>query len=218
MPLALKIARRKIANYPDEQANDVISDATFGLLSAARNYDPTNGTEFATFAIPRIVGAISDGRRQRDPLSREDRRLNGAVANERYRFAARHHRFPNDTELAERLGITTAELCAHQQAVTQRIHTVEFDAPTCDKSSPADTVGVDDPDYVHAESADALHRAIARLDGQARFVLGCYFFQGCTMLEVGEVLGITESRVWQIKARALAQLRDMPDIGEAIAA
>lgn len=214
--LAQHFARRRSSRAP-ESYDEVLSDAYLGLTMAARSFDGDKGASFATYAARKIKGYMADGRRERDHLCRADRRKSSELRDARRRFLQREQRFPTPAELANEAGWTMDELTAHRVRTMPAyyVHPLSetpFDAADGENmdATLAETIRDDEPTAEEAIELDRpdLQAALDRLPGPDRFVIAMYFFEQCTTAEIGEMMGVTESRISQIKTRALSRLRE----------
>jgi RNA polymerase sigma factor for flagellar operon FliA len=200
--------------------DDLIDAGQLGLVQAAQRWNPQPGGIFSSYAYLRVRGAMLDYLRLNGRLGRHDEHRNQQMRQARYRFAAREHRFPSDRELAAELGWTPRELSLATQQILRGI-------PRSLEECVAETVSGDE--YCTLEEvlasdenveADVLAQAdrtelrdlLLQLPDRDRLVISLYFWEGMVLREIGEVLGVTESRVCQILTRALERLREMvPD-------
>jgi RNA polymerase sigma factor for flagellar operon FliA len=180
-------------------------------MNAIDRFDPNNGAKFETYAIPRIRGAILDSLRQLDWVPRSvrsrSRDIEGAIS------ALEHElgRAPTDDEIAAKLGIDVAELekwlaDVAAGAVGPLDHVVADSTPTATHS---DMHLSTNPDAVIEadEVRRVMRQEIKKLPERERTVLVLYYDENLTLGEIGEVLGVTESRVSQIHTKAVLQLR-----------
>lgn len=195
---------------PSVQLEDLVQAGVIGLLEAARNYDATQGASFATYAGIRIRGAMLDEIRRSDWTPRSVHRKVRMVAEAVHRIENEKGRDARDGEVAEVLGISLDEY--HQilqDASSARIFSVE-------------DVGIDgelpyvegdgrSPDPLANLQSDnfrqGLAEAISELPERERLVVSLYYDEELNLREIGEVLGVTESRVCQIHGRAMVRLR-----------
>jgi RNA polymerase sigma factor for flagellar operon FliA len=170
-------------------------------MDAIDRFDAERGVKFETFAIPRIRGAILDGLRSLDWVPRSVRARSRAVQDAMARLEVRLQRSPNDDELAEELGVSADELQRWLASIA--VATV----------GPLDHVlvtGVDPGPQAAVEDAELRHTMrseVRNLPERERTVLALYYDEGLTLSEIGQVLGVTESRVSQIHTKAVLQLR-----------
>jgi len=206
------VAGRLAAGLPKRvDTGDLIQAGVFGLMNAIDRFDPNNGAKFETYAIPRIRGAILDSLRQLDWVPRSvrsrSRDIEGAIS------ALEHElgRAPTDDEIAAKLGIDVAELekwlaDVAAGAVGPLDHVVADSTPTATHS---DMHLSTNPDAVIEadEVRRVMRQEIKKLPERERTVLVLYYDENLTLGEIGEVLGVTESRVSQIHTKAVLQLR-----------
>lgn len=206
------VAGRLAAGLPKRvEIGDLVSSGVFGLMNAIDRFDPSLGFKFETYAIPRIRGAILDSLRALDWVPRSVRAKSRTVENAISDLEHELKRSPSDEELATKLRITSSDLekwlteiasCA----VGPLDHVVA-------ENTPASTHGgasyFPSPDsVVEAEELRKIMRQeIKRLPERERTVVVLYYEENLTLGEIGDVLGVTESRVSQIHTKAVLQLR-----------
>jgi RNA polymerase sigma factor for flagellar operon FliA len=216
-PLVQYVAARVAGGLPRTvDRSDLVSYGLFGLIDAIDKFEPARGYRFETYAIARIKGNMVDELRSLDWVPRSVRRKARAIEDACVRLEYELHRPPSDGELADVLGMTGGQLRTALAQVSL-INLVTFDAmvgAAADGDEPM-TVGdlVEDGDdgpvaiLELAEMRRLLAEAIDRLSDRERLVVSLYYFDGLTLAEIGEVLGVTESRVCQIHGKAVLQLR-----------
>ena len=200
----------------DADPDEMVNIGTLGLMAALASFDAGRGLAFSTYAVPRIRGAILDELRRQDHVPRSIRRKTRDVSQARETLMRLLGRTPRDGELAAQLGIDISTLWRWQADMER---TVQVSLSTNDGDH--DEAGPSPIDFLRAtgESADerlqqeeqaaALRDAILELKDQQRTVLSLYYFEELNAREIAEVLGISESRVSQIRSKALAQLRQI---------
>ena len=206
------VAGRLSANLPKQvDTGDLIQAGVFGLIGAIEKFDPDNGAKFETYAIPRIRGAILDSLRQLDWVPRTVRSRSRDIENAISTLEHELGRSPVDEEIAVRLGIALDELHgwladAHLGSVGPLDH-VMADGRATDTHS--DMHMSTNPDAVieSGEIRRVMRQEMKKLPERERNVLVLYYEENLTLSEIGEVLGVTESRVSQIHSRAVLQLR-----------
>jgi RNA polymerase sigma factor for flagellar operon FliA len=206
------VAGRLSANLPKQvDTGDLIQAGVFGLIGAIEKFDPDNGAKFETYAIPRIRGAILDSLRQLDWVPRTVRSRSRDIENAISTLEHELGRSPVDEEIAARLGIALDELHgwladAHLGSVGPLDH-VMADGRATDTHS--DMHMSTNPDAVieSGEIRRVMLQEMKKLPERERNVLVLYYEENLTLSEIGEVLGVTESRVSQIHSRAVLQLR-----------
>lgn len=212
LPLARRLAWDHISRYPAGDADDVLSDANLGLLQAARRFDGSQGIPFHLYARRRIAGAIADGRRNRDNGNRTDQALVKKLDQARYALAAKHGRFPTKTEIAVAVGRSETDLdeAFGRWLLSRRDRMVDIDAPP-----PEDSHGyhetIPDPraeeDMLSIETRTQLAEYLPRLKPNEHMTVALYYWDEMTLAEIGDVLGVTESRASQILTAAKDKLR-----------
>jgi RNA polymerase sigma factor for flagellar operon FliA len=217
-PLVKYVSGRMASGLPAHvEEADLISYGLVGLISAIERFQPEREIKFETYAITRIKGAIIDELRSLDwvPRSVRSRARDIEKANSKLEHALQ--RAPTDEEMASELDLTVE---AFQEALMQisnstvaaldELWTVS-DA-SGDQVSLLDTLqdpGAPDPAAVMdaTDLKDRMADAIARLPEREKLVVAVYYFENLTLREIGEVLGVTESRVSQLHTKAVLRLR-----------
>ncbi|MFN0314244.1 MAG: RNA polymerase sigma factor FliA [Burkholderiales bacterium] len=213
VPLVKRIAYHFMARLPASvQVDDLIQAGLMGLLDAAKNFDDTQGAQFETYAIQRIRGSMLDELRQADWLPRNVRknlrRIEAAISN----LEQQYGRAPREQELAETLGVPIDEYqhmllesrgyqLLHYEDFQESEDSDFFDAYVSDgQSSPLDVI--EDESFRRH-----LITAIGALPEREKLVMGLYYEQELNLKEIGEILGVSESRVCQLHSQAVARLR-----------
>src|SRR4051794_22104021 len=217
-PLVKYVAGRVGVGLPPniEQA-DLVSYGIFGLIDAIEKFDVTRAIKFETYAISRIKGAIIDELRSIDWIPRSIRSKAREVERAYAALEARLHRTPSEPEVAAELGIKLDELHAIFGQVSF-VNVVALDellnvnGEKGDKVSLVDTLEdtkAEDPVRVFEsqETKHLLARAINMLPEREKIVVTLYYYEGLTLAEIGQVLGVTESRICQMHTKAVLQLR-----------
>lgn len=216
-PLVKYVASRVATGLPAsvEQA-DLVSYGMFGLIDALQKFEPGRGNKFETYAIPRIRGAIIDELRSMDWVPRSVRFKQREIDKASADLESMLKRQPTEKELAERLGMSLAEL---HEVITQISfvsvlaldETVSVGADRGEQVSLVDTLadkGLDPSWGVESqETRGLLAAAINALSEREKIVVTLYYFEGLTLAEIGTILGVTESRVCQIHTKAVGGLR-----------
>ena len=199
--LAFRLARRL---PPNVDVGDLIGAGTEGLLKAIEAYDVTNAARFETYAEARVRGSILDELRGQDALTRHGRRQMGEVTRTMRRLEAELGRAPEEQEVAAALGI---DLDAYHK-LTENLSRAPALA-NLGALDPDDVAGTHDSagELESRELKTQLVAAIKRLPERTQTVLALYYQEECTLAEIGEVLGVTESRVCQILGDATVRLR-----------
>ena len=197
--------------------DELVSAGTLGLIQAIETFDHSRGLAFSTLAVPRIRGSILDELRRLDNVPRSTRRRARDIAAARDVLHAKLGRQPDDTELAAQLGIDKltlwrweADLETGVRVPLERSTNDDSDAPYTEWESSLhyDTPTIEDVLTAEAEQ-DALRNALGQLKEQERTVLALYYYEELKMHQIASVLGLTESRVSQIRSRAITRLRSV---------
>ncbi len=198
----------------DADPDEMVNIGTLGLVSALESFDESRGLAFSTYAVPRIRGAILDELRRQDHVPRSIRRKTRDIAQAREALMRTLARSPRDGEIAQQLGIDVETLW-RWQADMERTVQVSLSTSEGDRDeagpSPIEFLRVTsesvDERLQQEETVAALREAILQLKDQQRTVLSLYYFEELNAREIADVLGISESRVSQIRSKALSQLR-----------
>jgi RNA polymerase sigma factor for flagellar operon FliA len=217
-PLVKYVAGRVGVGLPPniEQA-DLVSYGIFGLIDAIEKFDLARAIKFETYAISRIKGAIIDELRAIDWIPRSVRYKAREVEKAYAALEGRLHRTPSEAEVAKELGIGLDDLHAIFSQVSF-VNVVALDellnvgGERSDKLSLVDTLEdpkAEDPVSVFEteETKYLLARAINTLPEREKIVVTLYYYEGLTLAEIGQVLGVTESRICQMHTKAVLQLR-----------
>ncbi|MDQ3946819.1 MAG: RNA polymerase sigma factor WhiG [Actinomycetota bacterium] len=218
-PLVKFVAGRVAVGLPHnvEQA-DLVSYGIFGLMDAIDKYDPERGYKFETYAMSRIKGAIIDELRTIDWVPRSVRAKARAIERAYAKLEGELHRTPEEHEVVAELEMSREQF-AQTLSQISLVGIVPLDellsgSDSGDgggQSTLADTIadGTDDPveAYEVQEIKHILAEAIEGMPERERLVLNLYYYNGLTLAEIGEVLGVTESRVCQIHTKGILQLR-----------
>jgi RNA polymerase sigma factor for flagellar operon FliA len=194
---------------------DLVSYGIFGLIDAIEKFQLDRGVRFETYAGPRIRGAILDELRSIDWVPRSLRAKARTIERAESALEGRLGRSPTDDELATAAGMSTDQLndaltqvsSAMIMALDDALVGAGRDGPLRLSDSLASTDHGPGHDLERRETRRLLHDAILTLPERHRLVLGLYYAEGLTLAEIGRVLNVTESRVCQIHARAVLQLR-----------
>jgi len=196
---------------PSVQADDLIQAGMIGLLEASRNYDASQGASFETYAGIRIRGAMLDEIRRTDWTPRSVHRKARQVAEAVRAIENEAGRDARDVEVAEKLGIDLNEYHRILQDATGcRVFSID-DAGINGEENPhpvADEPRNEPLDSLqNSDFKSALAHAISGLPERERMVMAMYYDEELNLREIGEVLGVSESRVCQIHGQALIRLR-----------
>jgi RNA polymerase sigma factor FliA len=210
--IAQKIAMRLPSNI---ELDDLISSGVIGLMDALDKYDPSRDNKFKTYAEFRIRGAILDELRAQDWVPRSVRDKSKLLDRTIIKLESELGRSPEDQEIAERLGVSLEELYDLMNQV-KPVSVLSIDeAPTfssVDKKSILnilDGCKINNPhNQLNVKFVkDVVPSAIEELPERQRLVLSLYYYEDLNLKEIGRVLRVTESRVSQLHAHAIARLR-----------
>jgi RNA polymerase sigma factor FliA len=219
-PLVKFIAGRMASGLPAHvEESDLISYGLLGLIGAIERFDLEREIKFETFAVARIKGAIIDELRSLDWVPRSVRAKARDVEKAHATLEAKHGRTPTDEEMAEQLEITVEEfngalLDIANSSVLALDDLWTFADPEGGGGQISVLDTIQDPAAVdpHSEAEasalkDRLADAIESLPERERLVIALYYYENLTLREIGEVLGVTESRVSQLHTKAVLGLR-----------
>lgn len=212
-PLVKRIAYQLMARLPASvQVDDLIQVGMIGLLDAVSNYDDTQGAQFETYAVQRIRGAMLDELRQSDWLPRSARKALRQIEVAMNVLEQRMGRAPTEREVADELHVSLGD---YQQML--------LDARGCQLLHYEDMQTGEDEDFFERHCADDSSEPYAKLlDGKFReklieaigilperekLMMAMYYEEELNLREIGEVLGVSESRVCQLHSQAMARLR-----------
>lgn len=216
-PLVKYVAGRLGSGLPAHvDEGDLVSYGLLGLISAIERYDPARDIKFETYAIVRIKGAIIDELRALDWVPRSVRSRAREIERAIAELEAKLGRAPNDDEIAAKIGISVDELDESLSDISRSsiaaldelwavsgegdqvslLDTIE------DTSGPRPADVLDETDL-----RETLADAIARLPEREKLVITLYYYEELTLREIGEVLGVTESRISQLHTKAVLRLK-----------
>jgi RNA polymerase sigma factor for flagellar operon FliA len=196
---------------------DLISYGLVGLINAIERFEPEREIKFETYAITRIKGAIIDELRHLDWVPRSVRARAREIEKANSKLEHRLQRAPTDEEVAFELDISVEEF---QESLLQISNSTvaaldelwSVSDASGDQVSLLDTLqDPDAPDPAHVmdvtDLKDRMADAIARLPEREKLVVALYYYENLTLREIGEVLGVTESRISQLHTKAVLRLR-----------
>lgn len=217
-PLVKYVAGRVAVGLPAniEQA-DLISYGIFGLIDAIDKYDRERNIKFETYAISRIRGAIIDELRAIDWVPRSVRFKAREVEKAYTSLENKLKRPPSDAEIAQEMGVSLDELnqTYSQLSTVSLVALDELMSPEGDKGDKVslidtleDTSAASPMDAFESEEMKGiLAQAINRLPEREKVVVTLYYYEGLTLAEIGQVLGVTESRICQMHTKAVLALK-----------
>ena len=214
LPFVEQLARRVAATMPHSiDIGDLIQDGVIGLIDAAHRFDESRGIKFETFAERRIRGAMIDALRK-DAWPRGVRRQRRELEAAREQLRRELGCEPSLADLAAKMGSDEKRL----GRTIVRIHAIESTSPLAsgdnvDESTlPAALIPSEpeqpDKAYEKGETKERIRLAIESLPAREQKVIGLYYYKEATMKQIGAEIGVNESRVSQLHARAIRRLRD----------
>jgi RNA polymerase sigma factor for flagellar operon FliA len=217
-PLVKYVAGRTAAGLPPHvEEADLISYGLVGLISAIERFDPSREIKFETYAITRVKGAIIDELRSIDWVPRSVRARAREIERANVKLEHRLQRSPNDEEIAAELKISLPEF--HESLLTISHSSVAaLDELWTVSDSSGDQVSlmdtIEDPNAPDPSKSldvgdlkDRIADSIASLPEREKLVIALYYYENLTLREIGEVLGVTESRISQLHTKAVLRLR-----------
>jgi len=215
VPLVHFVIRRLgLTPHTRNEYEDLVSQGLLGLIAAVDGFDPARGTQFSTYATVRIRGQILDHLRSMDWLPRSARRRAKAIQEANTELWASLHREPTDEELASHLDMDIETL--RKSVVEAGRIFISLDANEEQQEDISLHETLSDPTQVDPSEAydekelkKRLMEALKRLSTREQLLLSLYYFDGLTMREVGDVLGVSESRICQLHARTLMNVKSL---------
>jgi RNA polymerase sigma factor for flagellar operon FliA len=214
LPLVRSVVNGLTAHYPRHcDRDELVAAGTLGLVEAARRFDPDRGVPFERWAVLRIRGAVVDAVRALDFAPRSLRAIARDLNTVVEVLEAELGHTPSSAEVAERMGLTLSQLIAIEGRL-HRSSVLSLDAPVSgadDTTLAAIVVNTEgDPleELERRERDSYVHDAIDLLPERMRAVIVGYFLDGQTSADLAEQLGVTESRVSQLRSEALAMMRE----------
>lgn len=207
------IATRLMRRFANADREELVRVGMLGLVEAASRFEAERGFAFSSFAGVRIEGAMLDELRRNDRLSRSVRAFQRELLHAEQAFAARHGRMPDRSELATALGVAVSALDAHTSQVaaaaiesldgrgTDDTRAVRLSEALPDARADVESI------LDQRELLDAVRRCLGRLDERLRFVVVAYLIEGRPLLDIAETLGVSRSRVSQLKDEGVRAIR-----------
>jgi RNA polymerase sigma factor FliA len=222
LPFVESLARRMASTMPHSiDLGDLVQDGVLGLIDAAHRFDADRGIKFETFAERRVRGAMIDALR-RDAWPRGVRRVRRELEAAREELRRELGAEPTLSDLARRVGSDEARL----ERTIVRISTIESTSPLANfegvdsATLPAVLVPSEPPSpdrlYEQTEVRDRVREALTKLPARERRIVSLYYFAEATMKQIGEEIGVNESRVSQLHARAIERLRKVMIAGQPV--
>ena len=216
-PLVKYVAGRLGSGLPAHvDEGDLVSYGLLGLIGAIERYDPARDVKFETYAMARIKGQIIDELRSMDWVPRSVRARARQIERAIGELEAKTGVAPTDEQIAAKIGISVdeleeslADISRSSIAALDELWSVSGDGDQIslmdtieDESGPKPEAALD-----QTEMREALADAIARLPEREKLVITLYYYEELTLREIGEVLGVTESRVSQLHTKAILRLK-----------
>jgi RNA polymerase sigma factor FliA len=217
-PLVKYVAGKVASGLPAHvDQTDLISYGLLGLAAAVERFDPARQIKFETFALQRIRGAIFDELRSQDWVPRSVRARAREIEKASRKLEANLRRAPTDEEMAAELEVTVESFREDLTRIANS-SVIALDEPWTLHDSSGDQVSlletIEDPDAADPAAAldsvelrDQVSDAVSGLPEREQVVIALYYRDNLTLREIGEVLGVTESRVSQLHTKALIALR-----------
>lgn len=217
-PLVKYVAGRLSVGLPGHvEEGDLVSYGLLGLINAIERFEPDRDIKFETYAISRIKGAIIDELRSMDWVPRSVRSRAREIERVIGELENKFKRAPTDQEICKVLEISEEEFHASLAAI-HRSAVAALDELWSIASTGGDTVSLidtlidpqaEDPSikFASGEMRDAIAESIHRLPEREKLVIVLYYYEELTLREIGEVLGVTESRVSQLHTKAIMRLK-----------
>ncbi len=218
-PLVKYVAGRLGSGLPAHvDENDLVSYGLLGLIGAIERFDPNRDIKFETYAIARIKGSIIDELRAMDWVPRSVRSRARDIERAIGELERKLMRAPTDEEISEKLGVTVDDLNDSLSEIGRSSIAALDELWTISSGGGGDQVALIDTiedtqgpepqtELAQTELKEALGEAIARLPEREKLVVTLYYYEELTLREIGEVLGVTESRVSQLHTKAILRLK-----------
>lgn len=202
-PLVKYVAGRVRSGLPQsvEQA-DLISEGVIGLIDAIDKFEPERGLQFQTYAVPRIRGSMVDSLRASDWVPRSLREKKRDIERAQAALETRLGRTPSDREVADELTISVGALRETYRKVSYTNVASIDELGVGDELLPLAADGTSDADL-----GPELLEAVSQLSERDQVIVALYYFEGLTLAEIGQVLGVTESRVSQLHTKVTMTLK-----------
>ena len=211
LPLARQLARRY--QRGGEPLDDLVQVASLGLLKAIDRFEPDRETAFSSFAVPTILGELKRHFRDRGwsvRVPRDLQEMSVRVDRVAEELARELGRAPTPDEIGKNIGATTEQVLEAREAAGA-YRAVSLDRPRDDEEEGdgmAETMGVEDPGFGHAEDVATVERLMASLSEREREVLRLRFEEDLTQSEIGARVGVSQMHVSRLIRQAIGRLRE----------
>ena len=217
-PLVKYVAGRISASMPSNiEMADLTAYGMFGLIDAVDKFDTSRKIKFQTYAITRVKGAIIDELRAVDWVPRSIRQAGRELEQSNQALQVKLRRAPSDDEIAKHMDVSIEKLFEiYDKLSSSSMMALDelkiFEGPSDGRLPLIDVIEdgrSEDPSEAieRKELQNALKKAIAKLPEREKIIVTLYYYEGLTLKEIGEVLGITESRVSQLRTKATLYLK-----------
>lgn len=214
-PLVRQVVGRIMVMLPQAiDKEDLLGYGTVGLIEAVDRFDPTQGVRFESFAAERIRGSVIDAVRAADWIPRSSRKRGRDIQRAFLSMEEELGRAPTDQEVAAALGLTLTQLHRAMADAVSTIISLERPMRLADNEGGvtlldciSDSAAEPGQEVEQRELRQLIFEAVERLDERERLILSLYYEQSLTLREIGQVMEISESRVWQLHARAITRIR-----------
>jgi RNA polymerase sigma factor for flagellar operon FliA len=208
MPMVKRVAvHLKVRLPPFMELDELVQVGMVGLIEAARSFDPAKGFEFEHFALSRVRGAILDEVRRQSFLPRSAVAFNKNENEAVHVLAAELGRAPNQAELAQFMGKEIGEF-HKERGQAKRFETFSMEVVNDEvMNMPADSAMQPEVMVEEAQFMEAVVQAIDQLPERERMVMSLYYVEEMNLKAIGEILGVSESRVSQILSTVVKKLR-----------
>ncbi len=184
---------------PEFELDDLVQIGNVSLLTSRDNFDVSRGVSFENYAMYKARGAMIDHARRYGTQRRGQGKMAKLIYGFKQDFLISNERFPSDTEIAKGLNITLAELAQYYESANSG-RFISLDNNELDLE--------DEPDFDQAIFLESAKVGLKKLEERELLVLSLYFEQDLNLREIGEVMGLSEPRVYQIKGKALSKLNE----------
>jgi len=212
-PLVRTIACRMVRRFPSNvDVEELINVGVMGLIDAVDRFDPSRAVPFKAYAEIRIRGAIVDALRDSDWVPRSVRRKHNRIEIAHTDLSRRFGRSPTREEMAQSLGVSLDAFEAMKTDAQLR-KLVSLDAPVDDENptSLSDRIANDEDDIMQVLLSENLKgevlKAVGHLPRKERTAVSLYYLHELTLKEIGDILGVTESRACQLRAQGVKRLQ-----------
>ena len=204
LPFVRKIASRMARRLPQSvDIEDLVGAGTVGLMEALSRFDNSGGRSFETYAEFRIKGAMLDELRRNDPLSRSARSAKGRIENKTAQLTAELGRPPQTEEVAAALN-TSMERFVTKLTPLETFRTIPLDPESVQAEDQSMNQEVQ---LGQRETVAVVRQMLDKLSERQQMILNLYYIEELNQVQIGQILGVSESRICQILNETLKQLR-----------